>query len=355
MSALSSGAFVCVSSVRSLSLDPRVRGRRVAWRRSSPVCSFLRVCLRPRWVFRAGVGGAGAAWVSRGSLVVLGLRVGASLRRVVSPFSAFCQTDATTIAQSAAAGPCLRAAEARSAAAGTLGELRCVSRLKRSRPSAQIAQRKTSIHSPKHPAEHPPCATRPKHLPPPNHRAISHTLLGPDRPAQAPCSTIYSLAAGGPTTSPVRTAGPRADRTGDQRGIPDGTRDPSTAAAGTLPAGSRSSIPIPEAKRRRSLRRENRANYANQLQRLHPSFVLQYVAHDAPHHIATTQPQPPPRSPDTGWHRQAAVCRAQPAAIRAYGGRAWPGRSRPGPLSASGPRGYPERVPPAVLADGSPS
>ena len=33
-------------------------------------------------------------------------------------------------------------------AAGTLGELRCVSRLKRSRPSAQIAQRKTSIHSP---------------------------------------------------------------------------------------------------------------------------------------------------------------------------------------------------------------
>ena len=52
MSAQSSGAFVCVSSVRTLSLDPRVRGRRVAWRRSSPVCSFLRVCLRPRWVWR---------------------------------------------------------------------------------------------------------------------------------------------------------------------------------------------------------------------------------------------------------------------------------------------------------------
>ena len=64
-------------------------------------------------------------------------------------------------------------------AAGTLGELRCVSRLKRSCPFAQIAQRKTSILSPKHPTEHPPCATRPKHLPPPNHRAISHIYLAP--------------------------------------------------------------------------------------------------------------------------------------------------------------------------------
>ena len=54
MSASASGSFVCVSSVRALSLDPRVRGRRVAWRRSSARCSFLRVCLRPRWVFRPG-------------------------------------------------------------------------------------------------------------------------------------------------------------------------------------------------------------------------------------------------------------------------------------------------------------
>ena len=55
----------------------------------------------------------------------------------------------------------------------------------------------------------------------------------------------------------MRTAEPRADRTGDQPGTP-WTRP--TRAAENLPAGSRSSIPIPEAKRRGSLRRENRAN-----------------------------------------------------------------------------------------------
>ena len=43
-------------------------------------------------------------------------------------------------------------------------------------------------------------------------------------------------------------------------------------------------------------------NYANQLQRLHPSFVLQHVAtmtHHTPPHSRS-----PPRS-DAGWHRTA--------------------------------------------------
>ena len=52
--------------------------------------------------------------------------------------------------------------------------------------------------------------------------------------------------------------------------------------------------------------------------------------------------------------RDGTALRFPPPRIRAYGGRAWPGRSRPGPLSASGPRGdarapcgvHPERVPP---------
>jgi hypothetical protein len=66
VSASASGAFVCVSSVRALSLGPRVRGRRVAWRRSSARCSFLRVCLRPRWVWRPGGCLAAFWWVGPG-------------------------------------------------------------------------------------------------------------------------------------------------------------------------------------------------------------------------------------------------------------------------------------------------
>ena len=54
VSVAASGSFVVVSSVRALSLVPRVRGRRVAWRRSSPVHSFLRVAVRPQRVVRPG-------------------------------------------------------------------------------------------------------------------------------------------------------------------------------------------------------------------------------------------------------------------------------------------------------------
>ena len=53
--------------------SPRVRGRRVAWRRSSPVASFLRVCLRPRLVFRPSL------VVVRGWLVLVG-RAGLAVR-----------------------------------------------------------------------------------------------------------------------------------------------------------------------------------------------------------------------------------------------------------------------------------
>ena len=38
--------------------------------------------------------------------------------------------------------------------------------------------------------------------------------------------------------------------------------------------------------------------------------------------------------------RDGTALRFPPPRIRAYGGRAWPGRSRPGPLPASGPRGH---------------
>ena len=63
VSAAASGSFVVVSSVRALSLVPRVRGRRVAWRRSSPSRSFLRVCLGPRWVWRpAPLAGRSVCW-----------------------------------------------------------------------------------------------------------------------------------------------------------------------------------------------------------------------------------------------------------------------------------------------------
>ena len=69
-----SASFVVVSSVRALSLAPRVRGRRVAWRRSSSGCSFLRVCLRPRWVLRPCCWSWCVAW-----LVLVG-RAGVGVR-----------------------------------------------------------------------------------------------------------------------------------------------------------------------------------------------------------------------------------------------------------------------------------
>ena len=72
MSVASSGSFVVVSSVRALSLVPRVRGRRVAWRRSSPVHSFLRVAVRPQRVFRPGFASSGA--LASGSSVVGAVR-----------------------------------------------------------------------------------------------------------------------------------------------------------------------------------------------------------------------------------------------------------------------------------------
>jgi hypothetical protein len=83
-------------------------------------------------------------------------------------------------------------------------------------------------------------------------------------------------------------------------------------------------------------REDKNFNYANQLQRLHPSFVLQHVA-TMTHHTAARR---------RALMRDGTALRFPPPRFRAYGGRAWPGRSRPGPLSASSPRGHPERVPP---------
>ena len=107
MSVSASGSFVVVSSVRALSLVPRVRGRRVAWRRSSPGCSFLRVAVR---VSQRGVRVRGVSlcrpwrWVVGSGSSVVG-----AVRRVAPAcgppfFGAFL---------TAAARPCLRAAEAR--------------------------------------------------------------------------------------------------------------------------------------------------------------------------------------------------------------------------------------------------
>ena len=78
-------------------------------------------------------------------------------------------------------------------------------------------------------------------------------------------------------------------------------------------------------------------NYANQLQRLHPSFVLQHVATmtTTRHHTAARR---------RALMRDGTALRFPPPRIRAYGGRAWPGRSRPGPLPASGPRGKAPRT-----------
>ena len=185
-------------------LDPRVRGRRVAWRRSSPRCSFLWVCLRPRWVLRAGVGcAAGRGWLALLASGPRGLRSG----------SCGCGSSAL---RCSGTDPLCHWRAALQTARRVRTSLRVP--LKRSCPSAQIAQRKTSILSPKHPAEHPPCATRPKHPGPPNHRANSHIHLAPtgQRKLHAQPSTHLQLSVR-PTTSPGRTAIPRADRPGDQR------------------------------------------------------------------------------------------------------------------------------------------
>ena len=163
-------------------------------------------------------------------------------------------------------------------------------------------------------------------------------LLGPDRPAQAPCSTIYSLAA---TTSPSRTAGPRADRPGDQRGTP-ATR--LTAAAG----------PCLRAAEARPLRRENRATLTPTSCNTHT--LLLYCNTLQRRRNTRHQHRHSPSRTDAGWHRTAVpppAARSASSRDRAaqpgLGGRAWPGRSRPGPLPASGPRGNPERVPPCRL------
>ena len=220
---------------------------------------------------------------------------------------------------------------------GDLGELRCVSRLKRSRPSAQIAQRTTSVLSPKHPAEHPPCATRPKHLPPPNHRAISHIYLAPtgQRKLHARPSTHLQRR---PRRS--RTAGPRADRPGDQR---EDTRDPSNPlrrgpclrAAEARYLSPKRSGGIAAA---RKPRQHDRCNQ--------PFFVLQSAtrAHH-PHACNVRWPQrsTPARTPPM----ETTEPRPRRPGLRRTGlARAQPSR----PLSASGPRGHPERVPPCRSA-----
>ena len=89
-----------------------------------------------------------------------------------------------------------------------------------------------------------------------------------------------------------------------------------------------------QARRKRKAQAGLCQDYANQLQRLHPSFVLQHVAtmRTTRHHTAARR---------RALMRDGTALRFPPPRIRAYGGRAWPGRSRPGPLSGLRPAGTP--------------
>ena len=153
------------------------------------------------------------------------------------------------------------------------------------------------------------------------------TSPGPDRLAQAPCSTIYSLAA---TTSPVRTAEPRG-RPAPRRPRSEAERDtldPSNPRRGEPACGQQKLDTYPRSATEGIAAAEKTAPMlsVNQPQHLPTILMLQRAATTTTQH-APINDRSSPRN-------------------RASGGRAWPGRSRPGPLSASGPRGHPERVPP---------